>query len=138
MISIHWDIAEKLNFACHQSSFAVLRDLRIENSDEENRIDDLLVTLSADPSFLKPKSWQVDRVAPGGMVPINDRALDLDSDFLLKLAESVRGHVTIKVEYKGETLRKSQSPSSYWHTTNGAVPAICPNCSPPFRCRTIR
>ena len=31
--TIHFESAAKLNFACHHSSFAYLRDFRIENND---------------------------------------------------------------------------------------------------------
>ena len=34
--TIHVETAAKLNFACHQSSFAYLRDLRIENNDSDS------------------------------------------------------------------------------------------------------
>ena len=66
MATIHSKIAAKLNFAGHQSAFAFLRDLWIENDDPEIQLDDVLITLSSDPAFLKPKSWQVDRIAPQG------------------------------------------------------------------------
>ena len=62
--TIHSETAPKLNFACHQSAFAFLRELRIENDDSEEYIDDVLVTMSSNPAFLKPKSWRLDRIAP--------------------------------------------------------------------------
>ena len=37
-VKIHAEIASKINFACHQSAFPLLRDLSIENLDEEQRI----------------------------------------------------------------------------------------------------
>ena len=36
-VTIHTETAAKLNFACHQSSFAFLRELGVENSDSEGR-----------------------------------------------------------------------------------------------------
>ena len=36
--TIHFETAAKLNFACHQSSFANLRDFRIENNDPNSGI----------------------------------------------------------------------------------------------------
>ena len=36
--TIHVEMAAKLNFSCHQSSFAYLRDLRIENNDPNSGI----------------------------------------------------------------------------------------------------
>lgn len=107
-IAIHWQIAAKLNFACHQSSFPVLRDLRIENLDEEERLDDLLVTISADPAFLKPRTWPIDRIAPGGVVPVRQRDLQLDGGFLVGLDEAMRGTVTLRVERDGAVLAEEK------------------------------
>ena len=36
--TIHVEMAAKLNFACHHSSFAYLRDFRIENNDPNSGI----------------------------------------------------------------------------------------------------
>ena len=108
--TIHVEAAAKLNFACHQSSFAYLRDLRIENNDPEERLDDVLVTLSASPDFLKPKSWKLDRIAPEGILPIRDRDVQLDGDFLLNLADAVSGIVTIKVEQGGLVIAEEHKP----------------------------
>lgn len=102
--TIHSEIARKINFACHQSSFAFLRDLRIENSDEQARLEDALVTLTSDPGFLKPKSWRVDRIAPNASISIKDRNIQLDGDFLLNLADAVRGTVTITIERHGKVI----------------------------------
>jgi hypothetical protein len=40
-IKIHTTLVEKINFACHQSAFAVLRELQIENLDGERELSDL-------------------------------------------------------------------------------------------------
>jgi len=64
-LALHVDIAAKVNFACQQSSFAFLRDLRIENMDIESSVDNLHVILRSSPAFLKQKSWRIDRIAPG-------------------------------------------------------------------------
>ena len=109
-IAIHWEIAAKLNFACHQSAYPVLRDLRIENLDEENRLDNVLVTLSADPGFIKPKSWHIDRIAVGGVGEVKHRDIDLDGGFLLNLSDSLRGTVSIRVEAEGEVLSEETKP----------------------------
>ncbi|ADH84743.1 DUF3320 domain-containing protein [Desulfurivibrio alkaliphilus] len=103
-VSIHCEAAAKLNFACHQSAFALLRELRIDNADRETRLDDVLVTLSSNPSFLKPKSWRLARIAPEGSISIKDRDIELDGGFLLNLADAVRGTITITAEKNGVVL----------------------------------
>ena len=108
--TIHSEMAQKLNFACHQSSFAFLRELRIENTDSEERMDDVLVTLSSNPAFLKPKSWVLDRITPGGIRPITDRDIELDGAFLLELADSMSGVATITVEHHGTVIANQTKP----------------------------
>src|SRR6056297_1263294 len=88
---IHCEAAAKLNFACHQNSYPFLRDLRLENCSTEETLNDLRLTLSSDPAFLKPKSWTVERVDPEGLLPIRHKDVELDAQFLLALTESVRG-----------------------------------------------
>lgn len=92
---LHAEIAAKLNFACHQSAFAFLRDLSIENSSSADAVDNVVVTLSANPAFLKPKSWHVDRLGPAATISIKDRDIQLDGGLLLGLADSIRGEVSI-------------------------------------------
>lgn len=108
--SITSDMAAKLNFACHQSAFAFLRELRIGNDDLALRLDDVLVTLSSDPPFLKPKSWRLDRIAPEGSVSVKNRDISLDGGFLLGLSDSVRGTVTIAVEKDGLIIGEESKP----------------------------
>lgn len=103
-VGIHITFVEKINFACHQSAFAVLRELKIENLDTEQDLSELSIVLEASPAFLKQKTWTVDRLAAGGLLALKDRDLDLDGGFLFGLTESMRGTVTIRVSRAGETL----------------------------------
>lgn len=107
-IEIHATLVEKINFACHQSAFAVLRELKLENLDEEQPLSDLQVTLEASPTFLKPKVWVVDKLAAGGLLMLNDRDLALDGGFLFGLTESMRGTVTLRVN-QGDTVLAEQA-----------------------------
>ncbi|WP_235042121.1 DUF4011 domain-containing protein [Vreelandella profundi] len=109
-LKLHVTLVEKINFACHQSAFAVLRDLRIENTNEEHDLSDLTVTLDASPAFVKQKNWRVDRLAAGGLLALKDRDLELDGGFLLGLTESMRGTVTFTVRQSGEVLTEQNMP----------------------------
>lgn len=102
LVAIHSETAAKLNFACHQSAFAFLRNLRIENTDLEEPLEDVFVTLTSDPSFLKPKSWRLDRIAAAGSISIGDRDVDLDGEFLLNLSDTIRGTINFRVEVDGQ------------------------------------
>lgn len=103
-VTIHSEMAEKLNFACHQSAFAFLRELRVENNDSQRRLEDVRVTLSCNPAFLKPKSWTLDRIAASGITSIAERDVELNGAFLLDQVESLSGHATITVEHNGKTI----------------------------------
>lgn len=78
--------------------------MRIENKDTDSGIDDLHVRLRSSPAFLKQKSWRIDRIAPGEIVTIKDRDIELDGGFLLNLAESVQGTATFTVEAGGRVI----------------------------------
>ncbi|MCB0639540.1 MAG: DUF4011 domain-containing protein, partial [Lewinella sp.] len=108
--SIVSDIAAKLNFACHQSAFAFLRNLRIENDDLDLELEDVVVNLASDPAFLKPKSWRLDRIAPQGAISISNRDVELEGEFLLNLADAVRGTITITVEKDGLVIGEETKP----------------------------
>ncbi len=110
LATIHSESAAKINFACHQSSFAFLRELRIENNNSTERLEDVRVTLSSNPAFLKPKSWMLDRIAPAGIRPVTDRDIELDGAFLLELADSLSGHAKITVEQNGAIIADQTKP----------------------------
>ncbi len=103
-VKINADIVSKINFAYHQCAFPVLTDLSIENLDGVNRVEGLLVELIANPAFIKPKAWRVDRLAEGGRVRVQGRDLELDGEYLINLTEAVRGTVTITVKKDDEII----------------------------------
>lgn len=109
-LQIYSELASKLNFACHQSAFAFLRDLQIKNTDDQAQIENILVTLTSNPRFLKPRTWRLDRIKPGDTIPIKSRDIELDGNFLLNLSDAIRGSVTITVEKDGHTVAEETKP----------------------------
>lgn len=103
LVSVQVEFAAKLNFASHQNSFPILRALRIENSSPTDRLEGLTISLDSNPAFLKPKIWHVERIDAHGSITISDRDIELDGNFLLRLADSMRGSVQITVK-KDETV----------------------------------
>lgn len=103
-VEISAETAAKLNFAAHQSSFAFLRDLRVVNNNSVTPLQDVLITLTASPAFLKAKSWHLDRIEPASAIAVRDRDVELDGGFLLDLADSIRGVVTFTAERGGCVL----------------------------------
>lgn len=102
--TVHCETAPKLNLACHQSAFPYLRELSIENGSSTDALEDVVVTLSSNPAFLKSKSWRLERIAPGGFGQIPDREIELDGQFLLDLVDSVAGTAKITVEHRGTVV----------------------------------
>ena len=102
--TVHCETAPKLNFACHQSSFPYLRELSIQNESSTEALEDVVVTLSSNPAFLKSKSWHLERIVPGGVRSIPDREIELDGQFLLDLADSVAGTANITVQHRGSVV----------------------------------
>lgn len=103
LVEIETEIAAKLNFAAHQSSFSVLRSLRVLNLSPTERLEEVVLRLQADPPFFKERVWQIDRIEPDGSLMVRDRELSLDGGLLLNLSESVSGTAKFTVE-KDETV----------------------------------
>ncbi len=97
-ISVHAETATKLNFAAHQSSFPLLRDLKIENRNSHERFDNLTLKFSTDPPFAGEKTWRIDRVEPQEIVRVEDLDIRVSSEFLSNLTESVRGTVSFQIQ----------------------------------------
>jgi very-short-patch-repair endonuclease/DNA polymerase III delta prime subunit len=96
-VELSFALAKKINFACHQNSYSVLRELRLKNASETEALSNISVHLNSDPVFLKPKVWHVDKIEAGGIVPIRNRDIDLVGQYLAGLSESVTGSVSFRV-----------------------------------------
>src|SRR5690606_7953543 len=109
-VQINATFVEKINFACHQSAFAILRELKVQNLDAKKGLSDLTITLEASPGFLKRKEWKVDYLAAKELLLVKDRDLELDGGFLYGLTESMRGAVTVQVLHAGRVLSERIIP----------------------------
>ena len=103
-INFRFTVARKINFATHQNSFAVIREMRLENLDKEEPLKDLTVVLNSDPQFLKPKQWCVDRIEPDGSIPIRDRDVKLIGQQLANLREAITGSLEFTVYQDGDAI----------------------------------
>lgn len=108
-LEVRATVAAKIGFASHQNAVPVLPDLEIVNTDGET-LESLTVELSADPSFLDPRKWLIDRLVEGSSVRIADRDVKIRADLLAGLDEAVRGTVTIRVTRAEETLASCHYP----------------------------
>ena len=108
MLKIEATVAGKIGFASHQNAVPVLRELRISASSQANLVEQLSLRLSADPPFLVPKTWRIDRLAPGDELEVSDRRVELNADFLCDLTERIVGTLIFElIASDGAQLKRS-------------------------------
>lgn len=134
-LTIHADIATKLNVAAQQCAFPVLRSLEVENPDVDTPFEDLVLTLESDPAFLGAKKWPLDRVDPGGRIRITNRDLDLDGAFLLGRNEKMTGTLAFRLEKDGLPLAELRKPvellaHNEWGGTDSMPELLAAFCTP--------
>lgn len=104
-VEIQAVLATKIGFASHQNSVAVLRDIAVSNLGDIT-CTDLSLELVADPPFLMPKKWHIDRLDAGTTLQVSDRDVRLSAGFLNDLTEAVRGTITLRVTQAGQELSR--------------------------------
>ena len=104
-ISIESTIAPQINFACHQNSVPLVRDLSITNNSESD-LADLQLILEASPGFVANKTWNIDRIPSGSTTHITDRDTRLDGQYLLGLQEAMTGHISLTLSDKDQILAR--------------------------------
>ncbi len=112
-ITITAVVADKIGFASHQNAVPILRELEVAHAGDgvdEADLHDLTLTLSADPPFLVPRTWRLDRLSRETALHVTDRDIHLDAGFLGDLTESLSGTVTLRLESDGQSLAQSHHP----------------------------
>ncbi|MFG1421721.1 DUF4011 domain-containing protein [Roseixanthobacter liquoris] len=108
-VSITADVASSFTYASYQNAVPVLRALAVSNPTGE-RLEGCRIALSANPPFLRPKVWTVDRLLPGDELAMSDRRMELDPAYLAHLDEAERGEVSFTLS-QGEAIL-----AEYWTT----------------------
>lgn len=103
------DIAASFTYASYQNAIPVLRSILIEN-DSGRHIEKCTLELTSSPSFLRPKTWAIDRLVPGDRLPLSDRKVELDAAYLAGLNEAERGEITLRLTSRGEVLDEQRLP----------------------------
>ncbi len=103
------DIAGSFTYASYQNAIPVLRAIRIENTGGRHQ-ENIRADLTSSPAFLRAKSWTIDRLAPGDILPLGDRKIDLDADYLAGLNEAERGEITLRLSAGGTVLDEQRFP----------------------------
>lgn len=87
----------------------VIRSILIENSTDRH-VENCRIELTSSPSFLRPKSWTVDRLIPGDRLPLVDRKVEFDASYLAGLNEAERGEITLRLSSGGEIFDEQRLP----------------------------
>jgi hypothetical protein len=108
-VEIRGAVATKIGFASHQNAVPVLRELEIVN-EALDAIEDVELSISADPPFIEVRSWCIDRINGESTLHVTDRDLKLNGTFLGDLNESLRGEIRLRLTKDGEPLAQCDFP----------------------------
>ena len=103
------DIAGSFTYASYQNAIPVVRSIAIENATQRH-FSNCLVELVSTPTFLRQKSWTIDRLAPGDSLSLSDRKVELDAAYLAGLNEAERGDITLRLSVDGEVIDERHFP----------------------------
>ncbi|EJZ18621.1 DUF3320 domain-containing protein [Rhizobium sp. Pop5] len=103
------DVAASFTYASYQNAIPVIRSILIENNTDRH-IENCRLDLTSSPSFLRPKSWIVDRLMAGDRLPLVDRKVEFDAAYLSGLNEAERGEITLRLSRGGEILDERRLP----------------------------
>lgn len=103
------DIAGSFTYASYQNAVPVLRAIIIDNANGRHH-HNIRVELTSSPAFLRAKSWTIDRMIPGDKLPLSDRKIDLDADYLAGLNEAERGEITLRLTSDDAVLDEQRFP----------------------------
>jgi very-short-patch-repair endonuclease len=101
--------ARKIGFASHQNSVPLVRELHLCN-EGELPLQDLVLTLNTDPSFVETRTWRIDRINSGDRLSIPDRDIKLNAGYLAGLNESLAADVVLRLSQGDNALAEQRFP----------------------------
>lgn len=102
VVQVRAAVARKINLADFQNSVPALLELAVVNETAQE-IRHLTLSVSAEPAFVKPKSWTLDAVGSGQTFHVTQLDLQLDGAHLSRLTEAEPATVVFE-------LRSHQPP----------------------------
>src|SRR5882757_9547227 len=123
-VKITCTAADNVNVAFYQNAVPIIRDLAVENAFGRD-LTEISVHLTAEPPFLSPGVWRIERIADQATHHIRSLDIKLDPAFLAGINASRRGELRIRVEAGGEVLAEESVdinllPPSHWGGVNTA------------------
>jgi hypothetical protein len=124
IVKVTCNAAGNVNVAFYQNAVPIVRELAVENGLGRD-LTDVCVHLAAEPPFLTPGIWRIDRIADQATHHIRTLDLKLDPQFLTRINAARRGELRIHVEVAGErianhTVEINLLPPSHWGGVNSA------------------
>ena len=102
-------IGSVVNFSMQQNRMPVIRSLTLFN-DSEEPVEELMVTVSAEPAFALPFSRTVQLIGAGESLRPDGIDVVLSPEYLFSLEERLSGNLTVKAEKNGEILAQEIYP----------------------------
>lgn len=93
---IRVDILPKINFAIQQSDVPLIQRVLFENSGSQ-RLENLTVEIESEPEFFPKWQKQIPVIEPKSSICISEPELKLSPDFMIRLAERLKGKVKISI-----------------------------------------
>lgn len=123
-VNIVCSASDNVNVAFYQNAVPIIRDLAIENGLSDD-ISEVSVHLSAEPAFMLPGVWRIERITSRATHHIRTVDLKLDPAFLSGINSAQRGQLKIRVEAAGKPVADlaveiNLLPPSYWGGVNSA------------------
>ncbi|MGH7102124.1 MAG: DUF3320 domain-containing protein [Acetobacteraceae bacterium] len=108
-IEIKVSIAARINVAFHQNAVPAVAEITLVN-ETDSSVNEVTVSVSATPEFLRPATFRLDGLRPRGTARICPVLTELDAAFLLNLTEAVRCEITVTASADGVVLASVRSP----------------------------
>ncbi|WP_291237599.1 DUF3320 domain-containing protein [Gemmobacter sp.] len=97
---LHPVLAARVNFATAQNGVAIIKRLGIENFGPDP-VENIRLTLSANPAILREKTWTIDRIPAGTTLQLGDLETPLDTVLLSGLDEAEIGQLELRLTARG-------------------------------------
>ncbi|MBF0116630.1 MAG: DUF4011 domain-containing protein [Magnetococcales bacterium] len=104
-VTLNATITRKISFAFHQNSVPVLREIVIIN-DGDSALEDLELTISSDPAFLKAHTWQIAKVGAKQRFHVATLDIGLDGGMLARLTEAETATAILVLRQVGLELNR--------------------------------
>ncbi|ALX48523.1 DUF3320 domain-containing protein [Lentibacillus amyloliquefaciens] len=108
VVTCDYEYDEKVSFALQQNHVPVVKFLSISN-ESPDKLTNLNIEITSNPSFSEPKTINLEVLDPEESVEFRPD-IQLSSDFLSNLDESINGFLEIKVKSESDELYKKHLP----------------------------